>query len=95
MTSKRPISVVALVGSNLRRCREEQGLSQAELSKGASIPRQTISLIELGLTRPAFATFLGLAAALRVEAEILLVGVRWEASRDGRPGHFRFDWRGR
>lgn len=60
-----------MFGENLKRIREERGLSQAELAKEVGVHQTMISLLESGATRPRYDTLLSLLKALNVALEEL------------------------
>lgn len=55
------------VGKQIRMLREQRGLSQTALAEASGISRNTLSLIERGVTSPTVSTLKGLAGALSVE----------------------------
>jgi transcriptional regulator with XRE-family HTH domain len=63
---------------NLRRLREEAGISQEELAFRASIHRTQISLLENGRRMPRVHTLICLAGALDVTPNDLLDGITWK-----------------
>jgi HTH-type transcriptional repressor of puuD len=52
------------LGANMRRCREERGLTQTQLADRAGISHSTISTIENGRSSPTLFTVCALADAL-------------------------------
>jgi transcriptional regulator with XRE-family HTH domain len=54
------------LGANMRRCREERGLTQTQLADRAGIAPSTISTIENGRNSPTLFTVCALADALEV-----------------------------
>lgn len=65
---------------NLRRLREEAGLSQEELMDLADVHRTQISCYERGETEPQAEVLARLSRALGVSAEDFFAGVRWQDS---------------
>ncbi len=61
-----PSSVVAAVAANLRRLREERGLSIGELARRAGVAKSTASQLEAGAGNPSIETLWALAVALEV-----------------------------
>ncbi len=55
------------LGNQIRLLRDQRNLSQQALAKASGISRNTLSLIERGLTSPTVSTLKGLAQALGVE----------------------------
>jgi transcriptional regulator with XRE-family HTH domain len=64
--------------ANLRRLREEAGLSQEELAFRSAIHRTQISLLENGNRLPRFETLVKLAGALGVTPNDLVAGITWD-----------------
>jgi transcriptional regulator with XRE-family HTH domain len=78
-----PASTIAfrdLLGTNLRRLREEAGLSQEDLMHLADVHRTQISKYERGEVEPQAEVLARLSRALRVSAEEFFAGVSWQAS---------------
>lgn len=67
------------LGDNVRRLREARGLSQAEIAKGAGVPRATWANVESGLGNPTLAVLFAVAAALAVTVEELVAPPRASA----------------
>ncbi len=65
---------------NLRRLREEAGLSQEELMNLADVHRTQVSCYERGETEPQAEVLARLSRALGVSAEEFFAGVHWQAS---------------
>ncbi len=61
---------------NLRRLREARGLSQAQISKLAGVPRATWTHLESGAGNPTLAVLIKVANALQVRLEELLAPAR-------------------
>lgn len=64
--------------ANMRRLREEAGLTQEELAFRSAIHRTQISLLEGGKRMPRVFTLVCLAGALAVTPNDLLDGIAWE-----------------
>ncbi|MBS1886000.1 MAG: helix-turn-helix transcriptional regulator [Actinobacteria bacterium] len=64
--------------ANLRRLRQEGGLSQEELAFRSAIHRTRISLLENGNRLPRFETVVKLAGALGVTPNDLVAGITWD-----------------
>ena len=78
------IGVARTFGDNLRRLREERGLTQEALGFRADMHRTGVGLMERGLTVPRIDTMLKLATALGVKCESpLLAGIAWSRSEGG------------
>lgn len=60
------------VGLNLKRLRQEQGLSQEEFAFKANVHRTYVSGIERGIRNPTVTVLEGLAEALGVPTSVLL-----------------------
>jgi transcriptional regulator with XRE-family HTH domain len=63
---------------NLRRLRNEAGLSQEELAFRSAIHRTQISLLETGGRLPRIETLVKLAGAVGATPNDLLSGIEWE-----------------
>lgn len=63
-------------GENLRRIREQKGMTQEQLALKISVTRQAISRWELGRTEPDIATCIRLLDVLEVPAEELMLGTK-------------------
>jgi transcriptional regulator with XRE-family HTH domain len=74
--------VATRFGANLARQRERAGITQEELSFGASLHRTEIGLLERGGRIPRIDTLAKLAGALGVPTSSLLDGIAWQ------PGEF-------
>ena len=66
------MSVTRRVGANLRRAREELGLSQEELADRAGLHRTYVSGVERGVRNPTVTVLEKLAKALKVKPSTLL-----------------------
>ena len=66
------MSVTRRVGENLRRAREELGLSQEELADRAGLHRTYVSGVERGVRNPTVTVLEKLAKALKVKPSTLL-----------------------
>ena len=76
--------VARTFGDNLRRLREERGLTQEVLGFRADMHRTNVGLMERGMTVPRIDTMLKLAAALGVKCESpLFDGISWSCSEAG------------
>lgn len=71
------------VGDNIRRIREEKGLTQEQLGDHLHVAKQTVSSYESGRRRPKAGTLLRFAQALDVPIEDLLAGVSDADDPDG------------
>jgi len=80
--------VARLFAANLKRCRNQVGLSQEEVSIRASLHRTEISQLERALRVPRLDSLVKLAASLGVEPQELLRGIQWKPSVV-EYGHFR------
>lgn len=78
--------VAARFGANLARQRERAGVTQEELSFGASLHRTEIGLLERGGRIPRIDTLAKLAGALGVPMSSLLDGIDWEPGQFTRGG---------
>jgi transcriptional regulator with XRE-family HTH domain len=66
---------MALLGKNLRRLRQERGLSQGDLSRKTLIPQPTISMLETGVHSDIHAaSLIKIAGALEVSLDKLVYG---------------------
>jgi HTH-type transcriptional regulator, competence development regulator len=68
---------VHLAGT-IRKHRERFGISQEELARRTSLSRTEIGMIERGLRKPRLGTIVKLADALKVPAEAVFAGMRWD-----------------
>ena len=66
--------MVRHIGERVRAVRKRRALTQMELASEAGLSVDTISKVENGLHEPRPPTVRKLAAALRVEVEVLTVG---------------------
>lgn len=66
------MKVTQRVGANLRRAREERGISQEELADRAGLHRTYISGVERGVRNPTVVVLEKIAKALKVKASTLL-----------------------
>ncbi|WP_312062948.1 helix-turn-helix transcriptional regulator [Brevundimonas sp.] len=66
------MALIALLGRNIRRHRNAQGISQEELAFRAEMKRSYVSGIELGKRKPSVDALERLADALRVDPRSLL-----------------------
>jgi transcriptional regulator with XRE-family HTH domain len=61
------MDLVALLGRNIRACREARGLTQEQLALDAGMKRSYVSELERGLRNPTVRALSRLAAALEIE----------------------------
>ena len=66
------MSVTKRVGQNLRRAREELGISQEDLADRAGLHRTYVSGVERGVRNPTVTVLEKLAKALKVRSSTLL-----------------------
>jgi len=66
------MKVTQRVGANLRRAREERGISQEELADRAGLHRTYISGVERGVRNPTVVVLEKIAKALKVKTSTLL-----------------------
>lgn len=66
---------------NLRRAREEAGVSQEELAERCEIHRTEVSLLERGGREPRLGTLVKLATALGTTPEALCKGIGWNPKK--------------
>jgi len=59
---------------NLKRLREESGMTQEQLAESINVTRQAVSCWERGRTEPDIATLIALSKVLNVDAEELIFG---------------------
>ncbi len=64
---------------NLRRARQDAGISQEELAERCEIHRTEVSLLERGGREPRLGTMVKLAAALGTTPEALCSGIAWNS----------------
>jgi transcriptional regulator with XRE-family HTH domain len=64
---------------NLRRARQDAGISQEELAERCEIHRTEVSLLERGGREPRLGTMVKLATALGTTPEALCSGITWNA----------------
>ena len=65
--------------TNLRKARNEKGVSQEELGFMCDLHRTEISLLERGGREPRLGTIVKLCGALGTTPEALCDGIRWNA----------------
>lgn len=76
--------VAQTFGDNLRRLREERGLTQEALGFRADMHRTGVGMMERGVTVPRIDTMLKLVAALGVKCESpLFAGIAWSPPEGG------------
>lgn len=63
--------------ANLRRARQDAGISQEELAERCEIHRTEVSLLERGGREPRLGTMVKLATALGTTPEALCAGIAW------------------
>lgn len=68
-------------GKNLRRARQEKGLSQEELGFLSGLHPTTVSKHELGEREPRLGTIVKLASTLRISTETLCAGIDWSQEK--------------
>jgi transcriptional regulator with XRE-family HTH domain len=61
-----------ILGTKLKRVREDKNLNQIELAEAAGIQRQALGLLEGGKTWPDYSTIQALVGALQIEEHTLL-----------------------
>lgn len=66
------MKVTQRVGANLRRAREDRGISQEELADRAGLHRTYISGVERGVRNPTVVVLEKIAKALKVKTSTLL-----------------------
>ena len=71
-----------LVGKNIKKTREEKGLSQEQLAERLNMTRQAVSNWERGKTEPDIETLQRLSEVLEVSVEELIYG---EKAKTGMP----------
>lgn len=82
--------VTGRFGQNLRRIREDRGLSQEALAEHADIHRTEAGLLERGGREPEMGTMLKLAAALEVPLDEFVKGIEWQIPEQASDeGYFR------
>ncbi len=64
--------LLSRLGERVRACRQERGLTQAELAESLDVSVAYVSLIERGLRNPPYVTLLAIANALGVSARELV-----------------------
>lgn len=62
------------IGKRIKQLRLAKGLTQQELAEQANISTTHMSVIERGVKYPRLDTFIGIANALEVSADTLLIG---------------------
>lgn len=66
-------AVQRILGQNVRRLRQARGMTRAALAAAAGVSAGNLSVIESGRGNPRATTLAAIAAALEVNATILLV----------------------
>ena len=74
MDSKEKTELLKKFGQQLKRVREEKGISAAELGRLTFIDKPHITRLEKGGTNPTLTTLIKLAGALEVEIHELFEG---------------------
>jgi transcriptional regulator with XRE-family HTH domain len=64
---------------NLRRARQQAGISQEELARRCELHRTEVSLLERGGREPRLGTMMKLCAALDTTPSALCAGIAWLA----------------
>lgn len=67
--------------ANLRRARQDAGISQEELAERCEIHRTEVSLLERGGREPRLGTMVKLATALGTTPEVLCSGITWDTKK--------------
>jgi transcriptional regulator with XRE-family HTH domain len=73
-----PVDFKRRLGTNLKRIREDAGLSQEDLMRISDVHRTQISNYERGTTEPQAEVLARLARSLGVSADEFFAGVGWE-----------------
>ena len=76
-------AVTKRFGQNLRRIREDRGLSQEALAEHCGIHRTEASLLDRGQREPGLGTLVKLADALEVPVAVLCEGIEWQPPEHG------------
>jgi len=78
---------------NLRRIREERGLSQYALADLTDLHRTEVSLMERGMREPRLGTLVKLAGALEVPLEAFFEGIEWRSTEraPSSGGHYKIE----
>ncbi|MBR2131881.1 MAG: helix-turn-helix transcriptional regulator [Oscillospiraceae bacterium] len=63
------------IGKRIQQARQEQGMTQSELSQKLGLTQKYISNIECNTKHPKLETFIAIANALNIDANTLLVDV--------------------
>ena len=71
-----PNAVTLALGKNLRRLREEAGLTQLQLAFDAEVERSRISKIERGHVNPSLLTLATLCHCLKITLPVLFEGMK-------------------
>ncbi len=67
--------------ANLRRARQDAGISQEELAERCEIHRTEVSLLERGGREPRLGTMVKLATALGTTPQALCAGITWDTKK--------------
>ena len=73
--------ILCALGSLVRKCRTEQGISQEELGLRANLDRTYISGVERGVRNPSMTALVSLANGLGISVSILLENLEIEADK--------------
>jgi transcriptional regulator with XRE-family HTH domain len=82
MAGRRAVDVSRSLAEDLRRLREDAGVSQRALARAAGVDQSLVSRLEAGLVRPSLETCSSLAAALGVDVSLRLFPNTGPAIRD-------------
>ena len=88
--SKESIDLDRAIGPNVRRWREQRGLSQEELAEAADIHRTQVGLVERGEREPGAGNIARLAGALGIPPGALFEGFEFIPGRPG-AGSFSYE----
>ena len=78
------------IGANLKRCRNEAGLTQEQLAHLSGLHPTYVSLLERGQRNPGFEIQVKLVGALGIDPNDLYRGVVWTPPEFGREGRFTY-----
>ena len=73
------------IAANVRRLREDRGLSQEALAETAGVDAKSVQLLESGAGNPTARLLLAIAGALEVSAGVLFRSAKLVARTPGRP----------
>ncbi|MHB8879551.1 MAG: helix-turn-helix transcriptional regulator [Myxococcaceae bacterium] len=77
------------MGANVRRARQQAGLTQAQLAEAAHVTDETVSRLERGAYEPSLSTVVAVAEALNTNVDILVRGGELRPSRRASPASAR------